>query len=55
MDYEGYKEVYYNMYCNSCVHKAKKNEQSPCDECLDEPINYQSHKPIKYKKKDMKR
>lgn len=49
---EGYKEVYYDQYCKSCKHCEKKDNEEPCDECLDNPINSYSHKPINYKKKD---
>lgn len=49
---EGYKEVHFNEYCKSCKHKDKKQEDTPCDECLAEPVNLYSHKPVKYEEKD---
>lgn len=46
-----YKEVYFNQYCKTCKHKDVKDTDDPCNECLDEPINLYSHKPVKYEKK----
>lgn len=48
---EGYKEVYFHEYCKTCEFKNKKEDETPCDECLAEPANLHSHKPVKYKKK----
>ena len=49
---EGYKEVYFNEYCKNCKHKDKKEDESPCDECLSEPANLHSHKPVKFEEKE---
>lgn len=46
-DYE-YKEVYYHQYCKLCKHKDVKDIEEPCNECLDNPINQHSHKPVKF-------
>ncbi len=47
------KEVFYNEYCDRCVHKDEKNKQGGendiCEECLTQPYNYDSHKPIKFR------
>lgn len=45
-----YKEVYFDVYCESCEHCAKKDNEEPCEECLDHPINLHSHKPVNYQK-----
>ena len=42
------KEVYFDQYCKTCEHKDLKESESPCDECLSEPMNTNSHKPVKY-------
>ena len=55
MDQYGYKEVYYHEYCKTCKHVNVANTEMPCDECLSEPINMYSHKPVKYEKKETKR
>lgn len=45
-------------YCNSCENFNKKEDDDPCFDCLDQPINEDSRKPINYKeakgKKDKK-
>ena len=45
------KEVYFGTYCKTCVHKDKKEHEEPCDYCLDNPMNSESHKPVKYEEK----
>lgn len=44
-----YKEVYFNVYCQTCEHANKKGTDDPCNECLANPANVNSHKPVKYK------
>lgn len=50
MDYQSYKEVHFHEYCKSCKFKDMKNKEEPCDECMSEPTNLNSHKPVKYEK-----
>lgn len=45
---DSYKEVYFGEYCKTCKHKDLKESESPCSECLAEPTNLYSHKPVKY-------
>lgn len=45
---DNYKEVYFHQYCKSCKHFDKTEEEDPCFDCLDEPENLYSHKPVKY-------
>lgn len=47
-----YKEVYFNQYCKTCEYKNLKESEESCDECLSNPINEYSHKPINYKEKE---
>lgn len=47
-----YKEVYFYEYCVKCKHKGLKEEDTPCDECLNEPVRQHSHKPVKFIEKD---
>ena len=47
-----YKEVYFDQYCKTCEHKDSPESEDPCYECLDEPVTYESHKPVKYKEKE---
>lgn len=46
-----YKEVYFNQYCKTCKYEKTKEEDDPCDECMNEPVNLFSHKPVKWTKK----
>ena len=49
---ESYKEVYFDQYCKTCEHEKLKEIDDPCDECLNNPVNLYSHKPVNYKKKE---
>lgn len=49
---EQYKEVYFHEYCVKCKHEKVENVDEPCNECLDNPINLYSHKPVKFEEKD---
>lgn len=49
---ETYKEVYFGEYCQTCKHEKKSETDEPCDDCLNEPVNLYSHKPIKWEEKD---
>lgn len=42
------KEVYFDRYCPLCKHKDRKEEEDPCDDCLAEPVNANSHKPVNF-------
>ena len=48
---EVYKEVYFDKYCKSCKHKKTPDKDEPCAECLDNPTNVDSHKPVNWKEK----
>ena len=48
---EGMKEVYYDKYCNTCEFMNKREDEEPCDECLNEPGRMNSHKPLKYEER----
>lgn len=49
---DGYKEVYFHEFCKTCKHKEVKNTEEPCNECLDNPTNLYSHKPVKWEEND---
>ena len=46
-----YKEVYFDEYCKTCRHKDLKGDEDPCCECLKEPVNLYSHKPVRWEDK----
>ena len=43
-----YKEVYFHGYCENCKHYNISENLEPCNECLSNPVNLYSHKPIKF-------
>lgn len=43
------KEVYFDKYCGKCIHKDIPETEDPCNECLTQPSNENSHKPINFK------
>lgn len=46
------KEVYFDQYCTSCKHHGLKESKDPCNYCLAEPRNTNSHKPMNYESKN---
>lgn len=55
MDHQNYKEVYFHEHCKKCRHEKLKETEEPCAECLSEPTNWNSHRPVKYEEKETKR
>lgn len=45
---ESYKEVYFHEYCKTCKHEKVDEDKEPCHDCLNEPVNVYSHKPVYY-------
>lgn len=43
------KEVYFAQYCPRCTYKELEETADPCDECLAQPVNEDSHKPLFFK------
>ncbi len=48
---DGYKEVYFDKYCETCRHEKVEEKEDPCHECLNEPARMNSHKPVKWEEK----
>ena len=48
------KIVDYFQYCPRCQHYLTSDTEDPCDECLRECVNIDSHKPINFKEKEGK-
>lgn len=48
------KEVFFQKYCPTCKHEAESefDVESPCYECLDNPVNQDSHKPVNWEEKE---
>ena len=49
------KEVYFHKYCPTCAHEKLSEQEQPCAECLEHPGNIDSHKPVKWEEKPMKK
>lgn len=47
-----YKEVYFGEYCKNCKYWEKLETDDPCDECLENPVNLYSHKPVCWEEKE---
>ena len=56
MNENGEKIVRYDLYCNTCKHYIPEDEKGlqsdVCNECLNNPVNANSKKPINYRKKE---
>lgn len=48
------KIVDFKKYCETCKHKDIKEIEDSCNECLDNPTNTHSKKPINYEEKENK-
>lgn len=44
------KEVRFDKWCKSCKYRFRKETEDPCNDCLNEPSNENSTKPILYVK-----
>lgn len=42
------KIVVFDKYCPICKHYKRSENEDPCFECLDDPVNALSHKPVKF-------
>ena len=46
------KLVEFDKYCVSCKHKRVPQTEEPCNECLTNPVNEDSHKPVLFEEKE---
>lgn len=46
------KEVYFQVYCPKCKYHNTPETEEPCNECLSNGFNYDSHKPVNFKHKE---
>lgn len=42
------KHVHFDLYCLKCVHLNVPETEDPCNECLTNPVNEDSHKPVNF-------
>lgn len=45
------KIVDFDKYCKMCKHKDLEESEYPCHDCLNNPTNEHSRKPIKFEEK----
>jgi hypothetical protein len=45
------KEVFFDVYCPQCAHKgiSESDPEGACWDCLESPVNVDSHKPVNFK------
>lgn len=43
------KEVFFDMYCKTCKYYEQASYLHPCNDCLNNPYNEDSHKPVNWK------
>ncbi len=48
------KEVDFYKYCPICKHMKKAGTSEPCNTCLDNPVNINSRKPVKFEENNDK-
>lgn len=46
------KEVLFSVYCPKCKYENLSNDEEPCNSCLAQGFNYDSHKPWEFKDKE---
>ena len=46
-----FKIVHFDEYCKTCKNQNEPETNEKCRECLEEPVNVDSHKPIKWEEK----
>lgn len=44
-----YREVIFDTYCPKCKYRLYPEESDICTECLAEPMNQESQKPVNFK------
>ena len=42
--------VEYERFCKDCIHYKEPEHSDACNECLTEPVNYNSIKPTMFKR-----
>ena len=49
---DDYKFVEFDEFCVTCKHKKIQETEAPCDECLSNPVNLNSRKPVKWEENE---
>ena len=46
------KIVEFDNWCYKCKYFKTKETEEPCTDCLDEPVNDDSHRPVYWKEQE---
>lgn len=46
-----WKIVRYDMYCKDCKYEKTEETEDPCNDCLNQPVNENTQKPIRWEAK----
>ena len=46
------KIVEFHKFCKTCKYKDVVEYEDPCNDCLDNPVNDYSKKPVNYKEEE---
>lgn len=46
-----FKEVRFDIYCQKCAYRDRKEAQDPCNDCLEVGMREESSKPEFFKEK----
>lgn len=52
MNDENLRIVRFDIWCDKCQYKDLAENEAPCDECLENPVNDGTEKPVKYEERD---
>ena len=44
--------VEFHKYCPTCKHRDVEGTEEPCNECMENPVNTYSEKPVKWEEKE---
>ena len=45
--------VDFDKFCNKCEYQKVDQAKDPCHECLKNPVNTYTNRPVNYKKKEV--
>ena len=50
------KEVFFHKFCPGCIFEAESefDVTAPCFECLEQPVNQDTHKPVNWQEAEVK-
>ena len=54
MDDQDYRIVDFATYCPKCKNWKTEENEEPCNECLEHPMNLYTDRPVKFEEKEKK-